>query len=148
MARDKQTRNIDPADATTYPVGIENGLPKELLAVARATNASAITRATVLSTRWDHASIGIEVEANAPVWVVIAQTYYHPWKAFEGDRELPIRRANHAFQAVEVGEGRHTIELRYVDRAFHLGAVLSLTTLGAVVAGLIRLSHRPPKTAH
>jgi len=112
-------------------------LPKELLAVSRAINAGAITRATVLSTRWERESIRIEVEANAPVWVVIAQTYYHPWKAFAGDRELPIRRANHAFQAVEVSEGRHTIELRYVDHAFRLGMVLSLTTLAAVLLGLL-----------
>lgn len=110
-------------------------LPKELLAVSRATNASATTRATVLSTRWSRESISIEVEANAPVWVVIAQTYYHPWKAFEGDRELPIRRANHAFQAVEVSEGRHTIELRYVDHAFRLGAVLSLA--GLLLCGVL-----------
>ncbi|MEQ2007867.1 MAG: hypothetical protein ABMA26_13805 [Limisphaerales bacterium] len=122
-------------------------LPKELLAVSRATNASAITRATVLSTRWDREAISIEVEANAPVWVVIAQTYYHPWKAFEGDRELPIRRANHAFQAVEVSEGRHSIQLRYVDRAFQLGAALSLATLALVLFGLL-CARRPLKTEH
>ncbi|MFM8470888.1 MAG: hypothetical protein ACKODH_13150 [Limisphaerales bacterium] len=104
-------------------------LPKELLAVSRATNTSAVTRATVLSTRWGRESLSVDVEANAPVWVVIAQTFYHPWKAFEGERELPIRRANHAFQAVEVSEGRHTIELRYVDHAFQLGAALSLASL-------------------
>ena len=121
-------------------------LPKELLAVSRATNASAITRATVLSTRWDRESISIEVEANAPVWVVIAQTYYHLWKAFEGERELPIRRANRAFQAIEVPAGRHSIALRYVDHAFRLGAALSLITLGCVVAGLIWLPRRALNT--
>jgi len=123
-------------------------LPKELLAISRATNTSAITRATVLSTRWNRESINIEVEANAPVWVVIAQTYYHSWKAFEGERELPIRRANHAFQAVEVSEGRHRLELRYVDHAFRLGAALSLATLGCMAARLIWLSRRPLKTEH
>jgi hypothetical protein len=122
-------------------------LPKELLAVSRATNASAITRATVLSTRWERESLSIKVEANAPVWVVIAQTYYHPWKAFEGDRELPIRRANHAFQAIEVTEGHHHIELRYVDHAFRLGALLSLTTLALVLFGLLR-TRGPLKTDH
>ncbi|PAW85286.1 MAG: hypothetical protein B9S33_10010 [Pedosphaera sp. Tous-C6FEB] len=129
-----------------YPAG-NVFLPKELLAVSRATNASAITRATVLSTSWDRESLSIEVEANAPVWVVIAQTYYHPWKAFEGGRELPVRRANHAFQAVEIGAGRHSIQLHYVDRAFQLGAALSLGTLGCVMAGLARLSRRPLNTA-
>lgn len=123
-------------------------LPKELLAVSRATNASAITRATVLSTRWDREAISIEVEANAPVWVVIAQTYYHPWKAFEGERELPIRRANHAFQAVEVSEGRHLIKLRYVDQAFRFGMVLSLGTLVGVILSWLWLTRCPLNTEH
>lgn len=104
-------------------------LPKELAAVSLATNTSAITRVPVLSTRWEREAISIEVEANAPVWVVIAQTYYHPWKAFEGERELPIRRANHAFQAVEIQPGRHRLELRYVDHTFRLGVALSVAGL-------------------
>ena len=111
-------------------------LPKELTAVSLATNASAITRATVLSTHWEREAISIEVEANAPTWVVIAQTFYHPWKAFAGERELPIRRANHAFQAVEIPAGRHHLELRYVDHAFTLGVCLSLATLSAVLFAL------------
>lgn len=123
-------------------------LPKELSSVAIATNASAITRATVLSTRWDRESLSIEVEANAPVWVVIAQTYYHPWKAFEGDRELPIRRANHAFQAIEITEGRHVIQLRYVDYAFRLGVALSLAALAGVIIGWLYPTRRPLKTEH
>ncbi|NDA65182.1 MAG: hypothetical protein EBY09_00865, partial [Verrucomicrobia bacterium] len=122
-------------------------LPKELTAVSPATNASAITRATALSTRWEREAISIDVEANAPVWVVIAQTYYHPWKAFEGERELPIRRANHAFQAVEIPAGRHHLELRYVDHAFRLGAAISITTLALVLFGLL-CPRAPLKTEH
>lgn len=113
-------------------------LPKELLAVSLATNASAITRARVLSTRWEAHALQLEVEANAPVWVVIAQTYYHPWKAFIGERELPIRRANHAFQAVEIPAGRHLLKLRYVDHAFTFGVCVSLATLAAVLLALVR----------
>jgi hypothetical protein len=120
-------------------------LPAELRAYAQATNA---VKARILSPRWDAQNLHLEVEAEGPAWVVIAQTYYHSWKAFEGERELPIRRANHAFQAVEVSEGRHRIELRYVDQAFRLGAALSLASLGCVVAGLIWLSHSPLKTDH
>ncbi len=141
------TNTLRELAATGYDPAGNVFLPKELLAVSHATNASAITRATVLSTRWDRESISIEVEANAPVWVIIAQTYYHPWKAFEGERELPIRRANHAFQAVEIGAGRHSIQLRYVDHAFQLGAALSLATLALVLFGLLR-ARRPLITEH
>jgi uncharacterized membrane protein YfhO len=45
---------------------------------------------------------------------------------------VPLLRANHAFQAVAVPAGRHELVLRYRDRAFQLGAVLSLGTLAGL----------------
>ncbi len=110
-------------------------LPDTLQPHVTVTNAA---QARVLSTRFTTDTVQIEVEAEAPAWVVIAQTHHHPWKAFIGERELPIRRANHAFQAVEVQAGRHLIKLHYVDHAFTLGACLSLATLGAVLFALAR----------
>ena len=120
-------------------------LPAELRAYAQATNA---VKARILSTYWNAQTLQLEVEAEGPAWVVIAQTYYHAWKAFEGERELPIRRANHAFQAVEVSAGRHIIELRYVDQAFRFGMILSLGTLAGVILSWLWLSRRPLNTEH
>jgi hypothetical protein len=108
-------------------------LPDSLRPLATVTNAAS---ARVLSTRWTAQELRLEVEADAPAWLVIAQTYYHPWKAFVGERELPLHRANHAFQALEISAGLQQVTLRYVDHAFTLGVCLSLATLAAVLFAL------------
>ena len=108
-------------------------LPDSLRPLATVTNAAS---ARVLSTRWTAQELRLEVEADAPAWLVIAQTYYRPWKAFVGERELPLHRANHAFQALEISAGLQQVTLRYVDHAFTLGVCLSLATLSAVLFAL------------
>ena len=120
-------------------------LPEELRTHSIATNAA---KARVLSTRWDAHTLHIEVEAEAPAWVVIAQTYYHMWKAPTDERQLPIHRANHAFQAIEIGAGRHVLKLRYDDLAFEFGVLLSLGTFGCVSLAWLWLTYRPLKTEH
>ena len=52
----------------------------------------------------------------------------------------PVRlwRANHAFQALEVPEGRHEVKLVYEDRLFYLGAAVSLVTLAGCVMVWLR----------
>jgi uncharacterized membrane protein YfhO len=57
--------------------------------------------------------------------VVIAQTYYPAWKAYVDGQATKLWRANYAFQAVQVPAGRHRIELRYEDKLFLIGALLS-----------------------
>ena len=67
-----------------------------------------------------------EVEAAAPSLVVVAQTYYHDWRAEIDGQPAPLLRANVAFQAVQVPAGTHKLHLFYHDRAFEIGAAASL----------------------
>ena len=84
--------------------------------------------ARVLASQFANHTVAIQTEAPAPSLVVISQTYYPAWKAYVDGQPVKLWRANYAFQALQVPAGRHRIELRYEDRAFHIGAVLS--TLG------------------
>jgi hypothetical protein len=83
----------------------------------------------------DSHRIDLAVESEAPAWVVIAQTFYQPWRASIDGKPAKLWRANCAFQAIEVPAGRHAVQLRYVDRAFRAGAALSVLSL-LVCAGL------------
>ncbi|HUA68655.1 MAG TPA: YfhO family protein [Candidatus Saccharimonadales bacterium] len=71
----------------------------------------------------------LTVEAPAPALVVIAQAYYHDWHAYVDGKPVPLLRANHAFQALQVPAGQHEVTLRYEDWMFRLGAVISTLTL-------------------
>ncbi len=97
--------------------------------------------ARILSTNWSAHRIECEVESPAPTLVVIAQAFYHPWRATVNGQPASVLRANHAFQAVPVPAGRSTVRLAYVDRRFQLGVALSV--LGLIVCGVLWRRSKP-----
>jgi uncharacterized membrane protein YfhO len=97
-------------------------LPLELKASVSITNE---TSARVVSQRFTQERVELEVEAAAPSLVVLAQTWYHPWRAYVDGAPARLLRANYAFQAVEVPPGARHVRLVYEDRALRAGAVIS-----------------------
>jgi hypothetical protein len=98
-------------------------LPPEVKSLVTVTNQTAVR---VLSSQFKTQRADIEVEAAEPSLVVVAQTWYHNWRAYVDGRPAPLLQANHAFQAVQVPAGRHSIRLAYEDRAFQFGAAVSI----------------------
>lgn len=82
------------------------------------------------------------VETPAPAWAVVAQTYHPHWQATVDSQPTTLVRANHAFQAVVVPAGQHTVELRYVDGPFRLGGGITCCTLLVVALFWARFSMR------
>lgn len=104
------------------------------------------TTATIRAARFTNSRVTLTVDAVAPSLVVIAQTYYHWWRASVDDRPVRLWRANYAFQALEVPAGTHRVELVYRDRSFYLGAAISgLTLLGGALCW--RWSRRGDRTS-
>ena len=93
------------------------------------TSATTSAEAKAKITRISAHRIELEVDAAAPAWVVIAQAFHHPWKAYIDGAPSRLWRANYAFQAVEVTTGRHSVKLVYEDQAFRIGALVSVLTL-------------------
>jgi hypothetical protein len=94
--------------------------------------------ARILGTRFSAQRVEAEVEAEAPSMVVVAQSFYHPWRAYVDDQPVKLLRANHAFQAMEVPAGRHRLALVYRDTWFLAGSALSILTLIASAVWLWR----------
>jgi hypothetical protein len=97
-------------------------LPPELQACVSATNHA---DARVISQRFAPEQVDLEVEAAAPALVVIAQTWYHQWRAYVDGAPVRLLRANYAFQAVEVPAGKRHVRLVYEDHALRAGAFIS-----------------------
>ena len=91
---------------------------------------------TILAANYSAQKIGAKVSADGPAMMVIAQTYYHPWRAYVDDQPTALWRANYTFQALEVPAGVHEVKLVYEDYLFYLGAFLSLTTLAGCLVAL------------
>ena len=101
-------------------------LPLEAKSLVTVTNQ---TNARILAPQFSPERLTFRVEASEPSLVVIAQSFYHPWKARVDGVTTPLWRANHAFQALQVPAGGHAVEVKYEDRNFCRGAVISATTL-------------------
>ena len=98
------------------------------------------TEARVLASKVRAPRLEFAVEAAGPSLVVIAQSYYQAWEAEVDGRLVPLWRANHAFQALEVPAGRHEVVVSYRDRSFSAGAAVSLATL--LSCGLYEMRRR------
>ena len=98
-------------------------LPPDAKSLVTATN-QAVVR--IINSHFSPQLVDAEVESAQPTLVVVSQTYYHNWQASVDGRSVPLLRANHAFQAVAIPAGRHGVRLEYEDRAFELGAAISI----------------------
>jgi len=119
-------------------------LPTETRGIVSATNDAA---ARILSSETAAHKCTYITHTTNRTMLVIAQCYYHNWKASLDGRPVPLLRANHAFQAVEVPSGRHEVRLVYVDRKFQIGAAISLTTLLASLICFFIFPARPAQPA-
>jgi hypothetical protein len=100
--------------------------------------ATADPAAKILSSKVTASVCQFETEASHPALLVVAQSWYHRWVAEIDGRAGPLLRANYAFQALEVPAGRHIVRLVYKDTLFHIGAVVSLVSLGLCALGAWR----------
>ena len=99
--------------------------------------------ARVLSQDCGLREVHAEVEAAEPTVAVFSQAYYHCWRGYVDGKPVPLIRANLAFQAVPIPAGHHQIRLVYEDRAFRIGAVISLLAALGWVGLWLTLRRRP-----
>ena len=115
-------------------------LPLEIQSLVTATNAAKIR---IRQSKFTAHQVELEVEAQDPGWVVVAQSYYHPWQVYIEGRKGTLWRANYGCQAFEVPAGHSRVTLRYEDSLFNLGAALSGLTFLVCLGWAIGSGRRP-----
>ena len=73
---------------------------------------------------------------NQPGYLVLADTYYPGWTAEVDGQEAELLTANHAFRAVALGTGNHTVVFRFISPAFRVGVLITLGALLVVLTCL------------
>jgi hypothetical protein len=104
--------------------------------------AGADGQARILSSHFGTSECAFETSAESRTMLVVAQAYYHCWRASVDGTPVPLWRANYAFQALEVPPGKHEVWLVYVDRAFQAGAAISIMALMFCLAMIWKGSYR------
>ncbi|HET7295096.1 MAG TPA: YfhO family protein, partial [Vicinamibacteria bacterium] len=91
--------------------------------------------------------VRVEAESSAGGYLVLVDAWDPGWRASVDGVPAPVRRANAGFRAVEVGQGRHVVEMHYRPASVPIGFAVSCAALlaGAVAwgAGARRQAHTP-----
>jgi hypothetical protein len=98
-------------------------LPPEIKSFVTVSNQ---TTARITAAKFGNNTVDFQTEAVEPSLAVVAQAFYHDWCAEIDGQRAPLLRANVAFQAVPVPAGTHHVRLFYQDRAFEIGAAISI----------------------
>ena len=78
--------------------------------------------------------ITVELTANSPGVLVLADLAYPGWTARANGRPVPLLRADGLFRAVSLPAGTHQVAFRYRPASFYAGAALSAIGLLALLA--------------
>jgi len=79
----------------------------------------------------------ISATLELPGWLVLTDSFFPGWRAYDNEREIPILRADGLFRAVRLEAGPHRIRFRYSPMSVRLGfygSFLAAMTL-ALLAG-------------
>jgi hypothetical protein len=79
----------------------------------------------------------LEANLNAPGLLVLADVFYPGWKCFVDGKENKIYRTDYVLRSVFVPAGKHTVEFKYDPWSFKIGAIISLSTLIALLVWLM-----------
>ena len=76
--------------------------------------------------------------------LVISEVDYPGWRVWVDGKPEKIYRANHAFRAVPLDPGIHSVRFAYKPQSFYGGLLISLTTLFGISAYSIRRYRKRP----
>jgi len=78
-----------------------------------------------------------EVESRKPALLVISNSWYPGWTAIVNGHATRIYRTNWISLGIAVPAGKSEIMLRFVAPGFRLGSIVSLISIGLLLAGFV-----------
>lgn len=81
--------------------------------------------------------VEIEVIASKSALLFMSDNYYKGWKANVDFESVPIYRANYAFRAIPITQGKHIVRFVYQPFSFILGIWLALGGVLIIITSLL-----------
>ncbi len=91
--------------------------------------------------------VSVDATMTRPGYLVLTDTHYPGWRATVDGQPAEILEANHAFRAVQLDRGEHTVLFEYESLSFRLGAWITLVALVVlaaipIISGRFRRMHK------
>lgn len=103
-----------------FPLGKKIILEEETNLIKAVSSHSQVNYANYME---NASEISIKTDANG--FLFVADTWYQGWKAFVNGKEVKIYRADYAFRAVVVPEGKSKVKFIYEPQSFYRGLQIS-----------------------
>lgn len=75
----------------------------------------------------------VRVESDGPGWLLLLDNWYPGWRVEVNGTLASLRRADHAFRAVEVPGGGATVRFSFVPYSFWIGVLIAALAAAALV---------------
>ncbi|UCH60414.1 MAG: YfhO family protein [Anaerolineales bacterium] len=86
--------------------------------------------------------LSMTTETVADGWLVLSDVWYPGWRAYIGQQEVSIIRANYLFKAIQLPAGVHEVTFTYKPSTFYAGIAVSLVSCILVFIGYFVLYKR------
>ena len=80
----------------------------------------------------------LEVDTASAGVLVLSEVYYPGWRAWIGEREVQVLRANYLYRAVELPAGTQRVRLLYDPVSFKIGVGLAVVTVVMLGVWLVK----------
>jgi uncharacterized membrane protein YfhO len=60
----------------------------------------------------------------------VADNWYPEWRAYDGEKELPIIRADGTFRSVPLNKGRHAVRFVYEPKTINKSLGITIASIG------------------
>ncbi|MFH1792384.1 MAG: YfhO family protein [Patescibacteria group bacterium] len=92
-----------------------------------------ISKSSVIYEEYKEQKSALFVETEKEGMLFVSDLHYPGWKAFVDGKEVKIYRADFAFRAIAIPEGKHNVEFVYKPSSFFQGLKLSALSLLAII---------------
>jgi hypothetical protein len=88
---------------------------------------------SVVIKRYTPNEIVLSTENKTAAILMSSEVFYPGWDGFIDGKRVDVVKSNHAFRALFVPAGKHTVMYRYSPRIFWVGGLVSVGTLTTVI---------------
>ncbi len=96
--------------------------------------------AGIIFVEYDNDRIIMDVNNPEDGFLVLADTYYPGWKAYDNGKKTEIFRANYFMRAIRLPQGEHRVVFEYDPWTYRVGRVLSI--IGLIFTIIIWVNHK------
>ena len=97
------------------------------------TAGAASPEASAEITRYEPNRVTIRASTSDNAFLFLSDSYAPGWRGYIDGAETEVYQADHAFRAVYLPSGQHTVEFAYQPRSFHLALTVTLSAIVIVV---------------